>query len=129
LANQGYDVVAYHTSEKALKGDPGFTEWFHGAKYYFTSPENRDLFRADPKRYLPQYGGFCGYAMSLGKIRPVNPEIFQLVDGRLILQHTQEAYDLFNKDVPRNLLKADENWPVVESKHAGKKVKFDKPAM
>lgn len=128
LANQGYDVVAYHTDAKALKGDPQFAEWFHGAKYQFTSPEHRNLFRDNPKKYLPQYGGFCAYAMSLGKVRPVNPEIFSIEEGRLMLQHTQEAYNLFYKDAKNNIVKADDKWPAVEQKRAGKKVKFDKPA-
>jgi YHS domain-containing protein len=128
LANEGYDVVAYHTDSKALKGDSKFTEWFHGAKYNFTSREHQELFRANPRKYLPQYGGFCAYAMSLGKIRPVNPEIFSIENGRLMLQHTKEAFDLFNKDVPNNISKADTKWPGVEGKHAGKKIKFDKPA-
>jgi YHS domain-containing protein len=128
LANQGYDVVAYHTDNKALKGDPKFTEWFHGAKYLFTSSEHQELFRNEPKKYLPQYGGFCAYAMSLGKVRPVDPKIFSIESGRLMLQHTQVAYDLFYKDVENNIVKADAKWPGVESKKAGHKVKFDKPA-
>lgn len=128
LANQGYDVVAYHTETKPVKGDVRFTEWFHGAKYLFSSKENQELFRSNPKQYLPQYGGFCAYAMSLGKIRPVDPEIFSIEDGRLMLQHTREAYDLFYKDVKGSIKKADTAWPGVEQKHAGKKVKFDKPA-
>jgi YHS domain-containing protein len=128
LANGGYDVVAYHTDAKALKGDPKFTEWYHGAKYYFTSREHQEAFRENPKRYLPQYGGFCAYAMSLGKVRPVNPEIFSVENGRLMLQHTKEAYDLFYKNVANNIVKADAKWPMVEHKRAGKKVKFDKPA-
>ncbi|MBI1767030.1 MAG: YHS domain-containing protein [Bacteroidetes bacterium] len=128
LANQGYDVVAYHIDNKALKGDAKFTEWFHGAKYIFTSREHQELFRDNPKKYLPQYGGFCAYAMSLGKVRPVNPEIFSLEDGRLMLQHTKNAYDLFYKDVKGNIVKADNKWPGVEQKKAGHKVKFDKPA-
>jgi YHS domain-containing protein len=128
LANQGYDVVAYHTQKKALKGDAKFSEWYHGAKYNFISEEHQNLFRDNPEQYLPQYGGFCAYAMSLGKVRPVNPEIWSIEDGRLMLQHTQEAYDLFYKDVKGNIVKADENWPGVEQKKAGSKVKFDKPA-
>jgi YHS domain-containing protein len=128
LANQGYDVVAYHTDNKAVKGDAKFTEWFHGAKYIFTSREHQELFRSAPKKFLPQYGGFCAYAMSLGKVRPVNPEIFSIEDGRLMLQHTPEAYNLFYKDAKGNIVKADEKWPDVETKKAGKKVKFDKPA-
>lgn len=128
LANEGYDVVAYQTDNKAIKGDPKHTEWFHGAKYYFTSREHREMFRDNPRKYLPQYGGFCAYAMSLGKIRPVNPQIFSIEDGRLMLQHTKEAYDLFYENVKDNIVKADAKWPGVEQKKAGKKVKFDKPA-
>ena len=66
--------------------------------------------------------------MSLGKLRPVNPEIFDVIDGRLILQHTKDAYDQFHKNLDGNIMKADGNWPDQVKKHAGKKVKFDKPA-
>ncbi|NJM25395.1 MAG: YHS domain-containing protein [Bacteroidia bacterium] len=128
LAVAGYDVVAYHTDSKALKGDVKFTEWFHGAKYLFASAEHREMFRDNPKKFLPQYGGFCAYAMSLGKVRPVNPEIWSIESGRLMLQHTQEAYDLFYKDVVNNVSKADGQWPRIELKRAGSKVRFDKPA-
>jgi len=46
----------------------------------------------------------------------------------LILQHTQDAYKQFNKDVAGNFAKANANWPGQVQKHAGKKIKFDKPA-
>ncbi len=128
LANQGYDVVAYHTDMKAVKGDARFAEWFHGAKYLFISAEHRALFRNNPRQYLPQYGGFCAYAMSLGKLRPVDPEIFSIENGRLMLQHTKEAYYLFTKDVPGNIARADSEWPDIERKRAGHTVRFDKPA-
>lgn len=125
---QGYDAVAYFTDNKAVKGDPKFFARYHGATYWFVSEEHASSFKDHPEMYAPQYGAFCGYAMSLNKLRPVNPEIFQIVDGRLILQHTQDAYDQFNKDVPGNIVKADKYWPGQIKKHAGKKVKFDKPA-
>jgi YHS domain-containing protein len=128
LANQGYDVVAYHTLSKATKGDEKYTEWFHGARYQFISREHQEMFRQNPRNYLPQYGGFCAYAMSFGKVRPVNPEIFSVEDGRLMLQHTNEAYELFAKNVKGNIAKADVKWPTVEQKRAGRKIKFDKPA-
>jgi hypothetical protein len=78
--------------------------------------------------FAPQYGAFCGYAMALNKLRPINPELFDIIDGRLILQHSQDAYDQFHKDLPGLITKADGNWPGQVKKHAGKKVKFDKPA-
>lgn len=125
---QGYDAVAYFTQNKAVKGGPNYSARYHGATFWFANEANASMFKDHPEMFAPQYGSFCGYAMSLGKLRPVDPNIFQIEDGRLILQHTQEAYDLFNKDLKGNTLKADENWPIVVSKKAGKKIKYDTPA-
>lgn len=125
---QGYDAVAYFTQLKAVKGDPKRAARYNGATYWFSSDANAAMFKDRPEMFTPQYGAFCGYAMSLNKLRPINPEIFQIVDGRLILQHSEDAFKQFNKDVAGNTSKADENWPGQVKKHAGKKVKFDKPA-
>lgn len=125
---QGYDAVAYFTESKAVMGNPQYEARYNGATYWFATEEHASMFKDHPEMFAPQYGSFCGYAMSLGKLRPVDPTIFQIVDGRLILQHTKEAYDLFNKDLQHNVAKADNNWPTEVKKHAGKKVKFDKPA-
>lgn len=125
---EGYDPVAYFTDNKAVKGSAQFKAAFEGATYWFTSAEHADRFKKEPKKYAPQYGAFCGYAMSLGKLRPVDPTIYQVKDGRLILQHTQEAYRLFNKDLEGNTVKADKHWPDVVASHVGKPVQYDKPA-
>ena len=60
---------------------------------------------------MPAYGGFCGYAASIDKVSPVDPKIFQIHEGRLILQHTPKAYRLFNEDLAGNVARADRNWP------------------
>ena len=125
---EGYDPVAYFTDNKPVKGDAKFTAQYEGATYWFTSAEHAELFKKDPKKYAPQYGAFCGYAVSIGKLRPVDPTIYQIENGRLILQHTQEAYDLFNKDLQGNTVKADNNWPGIVESHVGKPVQYDKPA-
>ncbi|HRH59451.1 MAG TPA: YHS domain-containing (seleno)protein [Chitinophagaceae bacterium] len=126
---QGYDAVAYFTDMKAVKGDPKYFARYNGATYWFASEAHQNMFKEHPEMFAPQYGAFCGYAMSLGKLRPIDPTIFQIENGRLILQHTQMAYDLFNKDLQGNTKKADANWPKQVKKHAGKKVEFDAPAM
>ncbi len=125
---QGYDAVAYFTDNKPVKGNPNYSARYNGATYWFVSDAHAIMFKDHPDMFAPQYGNFCGYAMSLNKLRPVDPTIFQVVDGRLILQHTQDAYTQFNKDVKGNIVKADGYWPGQVKKHAGKKVKFDKPA-
>ena len=125
---QGYDAVAYFTEMKAVKGDPKFFARYNGATYWFSSEANAAMFKAHAEMFAPQYGSFCGYAMSLGKLRPVDPAIFDVIEGRLILQHTQDAYNQFHQDLAGNIVKADNNWPKQIKRHAGKKVRFDKPA-
>jgi YHS domain-containing protein len=58
VAIKGYDTVAYHTENRAVKGKSQFSHKWNDAKWYFASAENRDLFAADPERYAPQYGGY-----------------------------------------------------------------------
>ncbi|HKO79108.1 MAG TPA: YHS domain-containing (seleno)protein [Chitinophagaceae bacterium] len=125
---QGYDAVAYFTQMKAVKGDPKYTARYNGATYWFSSDANAAMFKDHPEMFAPQYGAFCGYAMALNKLRPINPEIFDVIDGKLILQHSEDAYTRFHKDVAGYVTKADNNWPGQIKKHAGKKIKFDKPA-
>lgn len=111
VALQGYDPVAYFTDDKPVKGNPKFTARYKEATYRFASDEHRQLFESNPAKYEPQFGGYCGYAASINKISPISPEYWQILDGRLVLQHNQKAWDLWNKDIKGNLKKADANWP------------------
>jgi hypothetical protein len=58
VAIKGYDSVAYHTENRAIKGSSKFSHEWNDAKWYFVSADNRDLFAADPERFAPQYGGY-----------------------------------------------------------------------
>ncbi len=53
----GYDTVAYHTENLAVKGKSEFSYEWNDAEWHFASTENRDLFATDPERYAPQFGG------------------------------------------------------------------------
>jgi glc operon protein GlcG len=117
VALEGYDVVAYHLEGKARKGDPAIESMYGGARYHFASQEHRARFEAEPSRWIPAYGGFCGYAASIGKVSPVDPTIFQLHEGRLVLQHTPKAFRLFNEDLSANVARADANWPALVARH------------
>lgn len=125
---EGYDPVAYFTDYKPVEGSAQFSSEYNGAVYWFASLEHLNKFKNEPQKFAPQYGSFCGYAVSVGKLRPVDPTIFQIENGRLILQHTKEAYDLFNEDLKGNTMKADHNWPGIVADHVGKPVKYDKQA-
>ena len=57
-AIKGYDTVAYHTDNRAVKGKREFSHVWRDAKWLFASAQHRDLFAADPEAYAPQYGGY-----------------------------------------------------------------------
>jgi YHS domain-containing protein len=64
-AIKSYDPVAYFTTGKPTPGVPQFTAAYKGATYRFASAENRARFIATPEKFVPQYGGYCAYAIAL----------------------------------------------------------------
>jgi YHS domain-containing protein len=111
VAIQGYDPVAFFTDPKPVKGKPEFPARRNSAVYYFASKEHRELFKKDPSKYEPAFGGYCAYGVSRGKLVEIDVEAFQIVDGRLLLQYSKGVRDDFNKDTKGNLGKADGKWP------------------
>lgn len=96
LAVAGYDVVAYFTDNKAVKGDEAITSLYRGVTYRFATREHRALFAAQPDKYVPTYGGWCASAMGAkGTKVEIDPEYFKVKGGRLFL---------FYKDVFSNAL-------------------------
>lgn len=111
LAVAGYDVVAFFTEGKPVKGDPSISADYKSARYVFASAEHKSKFNSDPERYVPLYGGFCGYAAAINKVSIINVENFVIADGKLVLQHTAEAKRLWNENPTMSKTLADANWP------------------
>jgi YHS domain-containing protein len=110
VAIQGYDPVAFFADGKPVKGDQKFLAKHDGAIYFFASKEHKDLFKADPAKYTPEFGGYCAYGVSRNKLVEIDVDAFQIVDGKLLLQYSKGVRDDFNKDTKGNLAKADANW-------------------
>ncbi len=110
----GYDVVAYFDGQ-AMKGDAAFTTTYDGVKLKFANADNLKKFTGDPERYLPQYGGYCAYAVAVsGKKVSVNPETFEIRDGALYLFYNSgknNTLQLWLAESPGDLKRqADKNW-------------------
>ena len=65
VALQGMDVVSYFKDGGPVKGQSAHRADFDGARYLFSSAQNRAAFVADPDRYLPQFSGLCATGVSL----------------------------------------------------------------
>lgn len=117
---EGYDVVSYF-SNKAEKGTKEFTIEFDGVKFKFSSKEDLALFKENPKKYVPQYGGYCAYAIGLkGEKVAVNPKTFEIRDGKLYLFYNSwgtNTFELWQKEGAEKLQKqADKNWMKIKDK-------------
>jgi YHS domain-containing protein len=111
IALDGYDPVAFFTDAKPVHGSPTITAEHGGAVYLFASEAHRKAFAAAPGKYVPQYGGFCAYGVSVGALFPVDIETWQIRDDKLYLNLNPDILAAFNKDFAGNVRKADAAWP------------------
>jgi YHS domain-containing protein len=106
-AINGYDTVAYFTVGKAVKGQDSLaTDWL-GAKWKFSSQAHLDLFKANPEKYAPQYGGYCAYGVSQGYLVKVDPDQFSVIDGKLFLNYDADVQAKWKKDTAGYITVAD----------------------
>lgn len=113
VAVSGYDPVAYFTDGRPVRGTAQFRIMHEGYEYRFASAEHLAAFRANPARYLPQYGGYCAWAVSQGYTAPGNPNNWRIVDGRLYLNYNDEIQTRWEQDIPGHIRRANANWPAV----------------
>jgi hypothetical protein len=110
VALHGYDPISYRTLNAPVAGSPGLTS-VYDATYLFTTADHKAAFDREPASAAPRFGGYCAYAASQGRLSPVQPEVFEVVDGALLLFTNQEFRRLFAQDPLGLLAKAEANWP------------------
>ena len=116
LAVHGYDVVAYFTEDQPVIGRAKFSTVHNDATYRFASRANLEAFKADPETYLPQYGGFCAYGVSVGAKFDGDPRLWKIVAGKLYLNLNEEIQVLWEKDIPGHIEDADDHWTNIADK-------------
>ena len=115
LAMKGYDAVAYFTDGQPTPGNAQFSSTFNGARYQFASEANLKQFEANPAAYAPQFGGFCAMGTSFGEKVDADPTAWQIVDGKLYLNYNAKVAKRWQEDVPGNIGRAEEKWPVIKN--------------
>jgi YHS domain-containing protein len=117
VAVSGYDPVAFFTEAKAVNGSPFISAEYQDATYFFASEEHKTLFAENPAKYAPQFGGYCAYGVSLGKLFPVDINTWQVRDDKLYLNLNADVLKKFNADLSGNVAKAEQHWPRLVKKH------------
>lgn len=118
---EGYDVTEYFNN-KVVEGKKAYTTTHDNAEYRFSNQENLEKFKANPAKFIPQYGGYCAYAMAdNGKKIDINPKTFEIRDEKLYLFYNAwgtNTLDSWLKEGPEELqARADTAWLGVRYKH------------
>ncbi len=117
VALEGYCPVAYFAVNKPVKGKPEYASTHNGVTYHLVSADAKSAFDADPDKYIPAFGGWCAFGMSVADKFPVDPTNFKIVDGKLMLflrNRNVDALELWsNGDEKELMAKADSHWKKV----------------
>ena len=112
----GYDPVAYFTQGKPVKGNGYNVADYQGVTYAFANEENKELFEANPEKYVPAYGGWCAYGVAVGKKFVSDPQAWKIVEGKLYLNLDKDIQRKWAKDIPGYIETANSNWKEIWDK-------------
>ena len=110
IAMSGYDAVSFF-SGKPQEGQQKFATEYKGAVWYFQTEANRDLFKANPTAFEPQYGGYCAWALAKGKLAKGSPKHWYVEDGKLYLNFNGRIRARWLADKDDFISSAEDFWP------------------
>ena len=114
VALRGYDPVAYFLSGKPTRGVDAISASYRGARYLFATAADKKRFVKNPQKYIPQFGGFCSVGTANGQKVDTDPMTGEVVNGKLYLNYNAKVSELFKKDTPGTIDRAERNWPAVK---------------
>jgi hypothetical protein len=110
----GYDVVAYFTEGKPVKGDPKLSFHWHDADWHFSNEANLKLFEENPGKYAPEFGGYCAYGVSQGHKAPTDAQAWTIVGNKLYLNYNLDVKKKWIADTSGLIRVANKNWPGIK---------------
>ncbi|MEM8875712.1 MAG: YHS domain-containing (seleno)protein [Planctomycetota bacterium] len=119
LALNGYDPVSYFVDDAPKKGDFQIAAKHDGAVYWFTSEANKRKFESNPEKYLPEFGGYCAFGVSLGRKFNGDPNAYLIHEGKLYLNISPAIQEKFVSDIAGYLTAAEAKWTSIRDRPAG----------
>ena len=106
----GYDVVAYFTDGKPVKGDPAIKSVYKDVTFRFASAGHKAMFDQSPEKYIPQFGGYCSNGIAYAIPWGGDADRFRIIDGKLYMFGGQGSLDAFMLDPKHNMELANKYW-------------------
>lgn len=121
LAIAGYDAVSYHNEGSAIKGSDEFVYSWKSATWQFASAQNLALFKENPSKYAPQFGGYCAWGMREGYKAETDPvNAWTVTDGLLYLNYNKAVQEGWLSEMQKSIDIADKNWSTFHPKNETK---------
>ena len=95
VALMGYDAVAYFQQHEARPGAGNIALRWRGLIWHFATAENRAAFEANPRAFVPQFGGLCPEALTRGEALPGDPRHWVIHDGKLYFTRSADVLARF----------------------------------
>lgn len=113
VAVSGYDAVTYFTENKAVKGDSQYSIEYKDVEWHFSSQANLEVFKNNPGKYAPQYGGYCAWAVAHNDTAKGDPLQWTIHNNKLYLNYNSDIQNQWLKDKAALITKANSYWPAV----------------
>jgi YHS domain-containing protein len=114
LGLKGYDPVAYFTLAAPTPGIAEYEVVWDGVRYRFANARHRDMFKANPEKYAPQFGGLCAMTMANGSRREPDPTIWLIANGNLYVFSGIAGQERFRLEAQVQALRAAANWKTLK---------------
>lgn len=120
VALSGYDPITYFVN-KPVPGKESISYTYKGITYHFINEKSLHLFKANPEKYEPAYGGWCAYALTKKKpvLMEADPETYKIIDGKLYVFYNSFGINTvkkWNKNEPESKESANKSWDEIIKK-------------
>lgn len=115
LGLKGYDPVAYFTLGRPTLGKAQYEYVYDGVRYNFANAQHLQMFKANPDRYAPQFGGLCTMNMSAGVRREADPTVWVISNGNLYVFAGPGGADRFRQNPAMAATRAAANWKALRN--------------
>ncbi|WP_245727263.1 YHS domain-containing (seleno)protein [Paracoccus isoporae] len=109
-ALDGFDPVAYVTRDAAVPGRGDISTSWRGKEYHFASEDNRALFEANPRAYVPGFDGLCVVGLAEGRSEAGDPRQFVIIGQRVYLTASADRKQRLLAEPRGLLMKAKNMW-------------------
>jgi YHS domain-containing protein len=115
LGLKGYDPVAYFTLSRPTPGVAQYEYVYDGVRYRFANAQHLELFKGNPDKYAPQFGGSCTMNMSAGVRREADPTVWVISNGNLYVFAGPGGAERFRQNPQLAVSRATTNWKTLKN--------------